>query len=216
MALDVFKNIKDKTIETHGIDFSDNAVRVSKGKGHIVYKDVFENVYLPENSFDIVYSSNVIEHVASPNKFMQKVVLLLKPGGIFLCETPNIDSVEAKIFKRSGNWGGYHFPRHWSFFSDESIKCLGDQNGLKVDNIRYQPVPIFWIWTFHSVLFNLTRRKKIADFFFPLIENNINYLYSLLLKINFTIWDYCIYFLTRKMALMSITFKKSNEINKNG
>ena len=41
------------------------------------------------NSFDLVFSDNVLEHVQNPEIVFQEIARVLKPGGIFICKTPN-------------------------------------------------------------------------------------------------------------------------------
>ena len=207
-ALDIFKKFGDTKIRTYGVDRDSTAALTASKKGHSVYEGAFEKIELPERFFDMAYSSNVIEHVSNPAEFMNKICSTLKPNGIFLCETPNIGSVEARLLTKSGHWGGYHFPRHWTFFTTKQLIALGKQNGLKVLTVDYSPSPIFWIWTFHSLIFNTFKNRKIADVLFPLLENNKNFLYSLFLKINFTIWDYIIKLFTKQTSIVCITFKK--------
>jgi 2-polyprenyl-3-methyl-5-hydroxy-6-metoxy-1,4-benzoquinol methylase len=207
-ALDIFKKIGGKQVKTYGIDMSDSAARIAAKKGHIVYKGDFSEVDLPGSMFDIIYSSNVIEHVADPSVFMEKAAHILKPNGLFLCETPNIASWDAEFFKKSGHWGGYHFPRHWTFFTPVIIQELGNKFGLTAVEIKYFPVPIFWIWTFHSIIFRVTKNKRIADTLFPLLENKNNFFFSFILKTNFTLWDYVILALTGKTTLMCVFFRK--------
>jgi len=208
LALDVFKTIGGGRLSTYGIDFDENAVSITSKKGHNTYQGVFETMMIPQDKFDVAYSSNVIEHVADPSIFMKNASAILKPGGLFLCETPNIDSPEARVLSRTRHWGGYHFPRHWTFFTPAHIAKLGEKFGLEVLGIEYFPVPIFWIWTFHSLIFSMTKNKKIADILFPLMENKSNYIYSFLLKVNFTLWDYLIKIFTGRTALMCVTLRK--------
>ncbi len=40
-------------------------------------------------SFDLVFSYDVLEHVAAPEEFFNEVARVLKPGGVFLAKTPN-------------------------------------------------------------------------------------------------------------------------------
>jgi SAM-dependent methyltransferase len=42
-----------------------------------------------DNSFDVVFADNVMEHVADPIVTFQEVRRVLKPGGIFIAKTPN-------------------------------------------------------------------------------------------------------------------------------
>ena len=42
-----------------------------------------------ENTFDVVVSNNVLEHLLQPATVFSEVYRVLKPGGIFLIKTPN-------------------------------------------------------------------------------------------------------------------------------
>lgn len=48
-----------------------------------------ENIPYPDNSFDIVFSCNVLEHLADPAAVFKEVHRVLKPGGVYLVKTPN-------------------------------------------------------------------------------------------------------------------------------
>lgn len=50
-----------------------------------------ENLIIPysDNTFDIVFSDNVMEHVRNPGIAFKEIVRVLKPGGVFLSKTPN-------------------------------------------------------------------------------------------------------------------------------
>ena len=50
---------------------------------------VGEAIPFPDNSFDIVYSSNVLEHVINPAKVLREAVRVLKPGGTLQIVCPN-------------------------------------------------------------------------------------------------------------------------------
>ena len=51
---------------------------------------------LPDNSFDVVVSVEVLEHVEEDELFLDQVRRVLKPGGCFLMTTPNGDYVANK------------------------------------------------------------------------------------------------------------------------
>lgn len=44
---------------------------------------------IPDNSFDVVISSECIEHVPDPEKALREMVRVLKPGGLLVVTTPN-------------------------------------------------------------------------------------------------------------------------------
>ncbi|QQS42018.1 MAG: class I SAM-dependent methyltransferase [Acidobacteriota bacterium] len=49
---------------------------------------------LPSDSFDLIVSVEVLEHVEEDNLFVSEVARVLKPGGRFLMTTPNGDFLE--------------------------------------------------------------------------------------------------------------------------
>jgi len=72
--------------------------------------DITKPLPFADNSLDIVYSSEVIEHLSNPDVFIQEVHRVLKkPGGAFLLTTPN----EPNVFQRT--W--------WSAEKREQLKA---------------------------------------------------------------------------------------------
>ena len=207
-ALDVFKQVSAGQVEGTGLDISGKALEIVAKKGFKTIHSSIEKAFLLKKYFDIVYSSNVIEHISDPAGMIKKAAQSLKPNGIFLCETPNFGSLDARLFYKSGHWGGFHFPRHWNFFTLNTFRKIAEKNGFTVESVSYFPVPIFWIWTLHSYFYRGKGKKNIADSFFPLFENKSNFLKSLGLKSFFTFLDLFIKFLTGQTSLMSIVLKK--------
>lgn len=98
--------------------------------------------------FDAVILNQAIEHFDCPAAVVNKVIELLQPGGIIVIETPSTEGFDAIMFEKR-HWGGYHIPRHWSIFSDRSIKHLLNNAGFDQINISYMVSPSFWIQSFH-------------------------------------------------------------------
>jgi SAM-dependent methyltransferase len=53
---------------------------------------VGERLPFPDSSFDVVYSSQVLEHVQNPDRVISETVRVLKPGGAFIHIFPNYGS----------------------------------------------------------------------------------------------------------------------------
>lgn len=53
--------------------------------------DNMEETSLPAHSFDIAVAVEVLEHVEKDEAFIQNVLRILKPGGVFFMTTPNGD-----------------------------------------------------------------------------------------------------------------------------
>ncbi len=149
--LNWYRQVEGIEMHTHAVEMNPLAAAYLRKQGHTVYEGIYDDVEVPEERFDIVHSSHVIEHVADPKEFSAKSRRLLKPGGLYLVETPNIDCADARMFRKR-YWGGYHFPRHWTFYTPETLHKSLEDVGLKVLDTRFFPNPVFWVWTMHHAL----------------------------------------------------------------
>jgi 2-polyprenyl-3-methyl-5-hydroxy-6-metoxy-1,4-benzoquinol methylase len=93
-----------------------------------VHGDVAETA--PWWDFDVVASFHVIEHVDSPRRFIGAIRDRLRPGGLAVIETPNIQSLPFRIFGKQ--WRQF-IPEHYFFFDPMTITRLFGEAGLKVE-----------------------------------------------------------------------------------
>jgi len=88
---DVLKGFKNQRLEGFGCDISRASQKACEVEG-IPFKLVdFVKSKLPykDNSFDVVYSKSVIEHMPDALYFVSECKRVLKPGGVFLALTPD-------------------------------------------------------------------------------------------------------------------------------
>jgi SAM-dependent methyltransferase len=81
-------------------------------------------------SMDVVLMMHVIEHVSNPVETLRDVHLVLKPGGLFVMETPRYDTMMFKLMRkreRSLSCDG-----HIYFFTSESLRRLSQRAGFDV------------------------------------------------------------------------------------
>ena len=88
-----------------------------------------------EGTFDAVVMLQLIEHVEDPVAIARRVFALLRPGGIFVVETPNLAGFDYRLF-RGRWWGHYHFPRHWNLFSRDSLERMLRGAGFAIERSR--------------------------------------------------------------------------------
>jgi 2-polyprenyl-3-methyl-5-hydroxy-6-metoxy-1,4-benzoquinol methylase len=120
------------------------------------------------NSLDLITIFHVIEHVDSPRQVVAKLAEWLRPGGVLALETPNIESLDARLFSE-GMWGGYHIPRHWHLFHPDGLRQLLTEAGLHVEEIRYETGHSFWMYSMHHRLrYGPRPRPGLARWFDPL------------------------------------------------
>lgn len=123
---------KQGNFELHGLDIK--KLRDDYNELDIRFKEgCLERLKYPKNYFDLITMDNLIEHVPDPLLFMKKVYNILKPGGWVAGTTPNMRSLDAKIFGKY--WGGYHIPRHLYIFSHDNLKRLLERTGF--ENISF-------------------------------------------------------------------------------
>lgn len=87
----------------------------------------------------------------NPGTVIGRVRRWLSPGGVFALETPNLDSLDAWLFRRT-YWGGYHISRHWNLFTPAAISRLLTDNGLEVLATVFQTGHSFWMYSQHHAV----------------------------------------------------------------
>ena len=73
-----------------------------------------------DNSFNLVISSHVIEHLENPSKHIDDFYALLDQDSYGLISTPNLDSLNA--IKLGNNWRGYKDETHISLLSYDELE----------------------------------------------------------------------------------------------
>lgn len=84
----------------------------------------------PDQGFDVIYSSEVIEHVPDVRAFMTAVARLMNPGGIVYLTTPDISHWRRP--KDLSKWDGFCPPVHVTYFNPASMRLLLESLGLEV------------------------------------------------------------------------------------
>jgi SAM-dependent methyltransferase len=137
--------------ELEGIDFSVDAVERCRAKGFRAKATRIEEFDAADGSFDAVIMIQLIEHLEDPRGTFAQVARLLRPGGVFILETPNVGGLDYRWF-RSRFWGMYHFPRHWNLFSTAALRRLLDDAGFAF--LRADPLisTSSWILSLHNLL----------------------------------------------------------------
>ena len=84
----------------------------------------------PDESFDLIIASDVIEHLRDTDVFLREVVRLLKPDGQFFCTTPNYASLFCivKVFQGrmfhdplGKDADKYCFQEHFKYFTHKDL-----------------------------------------------------------------------------------------------
>ena len=120
--------------EMVGLEFDAGAIAKCRAMGfeaHAERVEDFAEDPSQQGRFDAVVMLQLIEHVEDPALICERVRRLLRPGGVFVIETPNLAGLDHRIF-RGRHWGHYHFPRHWNLFSSRSLRRMLEERGFEI------------------------------------------------------------------------------------
>lgn len=154
--LSTLRSVDPRVQRTVVVDLDEQAKARAVARGHESFCGRIED-YDDPGPFDIVLLLNLIEHVADPGEVLRRLAGLLSPNGVILVKTPNVDSLDARLF-RHRDWGGYHCPRHWVLFDRESFVDLAARSGLRARTVSFTQGAPFWTV---SVLAALARRRIV-------------------------------------------------------
>jgi len=121
--------------EGEGIDFDEKAVaNANKRYGRGFYWGSIHSMEYPDEHFDAVTSSHVVEHVPNPVAWLKEIWRITKPGGRIVLTTPNSASLGHKKFKE--HWLAIQTPRHLHIYDLDSFSRLLRLAGVKPRIVR--------------------------------------------------------------------------------
>ena len=105
--------------------------------GEMVVADLDE---IPcDHCFDVVTAWAVVEHLKRPTETCERLAALLKPGGLFVIQTPDFLSGASR--KHGPRWRNMHRGDHLVLFSRPSLKWLTKTLGLEEEGSAASGVP---------------------------------------------------------------------------
>lgn len=131
-----FINLRGVKYKLTGVDLDKNALDIRKNKQKdldIAINADLQTASLEENSYDIIYNENVLEHVDGAEVVLRNFVRWLKPAGIMILLFPNRDSAFGFVVRIAPFWVHVFFKKY--------IERNRNKNAGKPG---YDPYPIFF------------------------------------------------------------------------
>jgi SAM-dependent methyltransferase len=140
-AYGFFLELAAQYYTTRGIDISDDAARYARENvGVNVLVGDFLSLPDPDTpQTDVICMWDVIEHLVSPDAYVEKASRWLKPGGLLALSTGDISSFVAKW--RGARWRLIVPPHHLHYFTPKTLARLFERFGLEIVHLSY---PAFW------------------------------------------------------------------------
>lgn len=117
--------------DASGVEPSNKLRQVAKTKLKLESGRIAEDISAFDRQFDVIAMLDVIEHlpVESINTIMTDIVQHLKPGGMLFGTTPNLESLNIKLFKEKDPVIAP--PQHSAYFTSRSLDSFLRKFGLR-------------------------------------------------------------------------------------
>lgn len=129
--------LADKGYKVHGVDVSETAITQYCSHGFAgSAANIEDGLDYPDDRFSVVFCSEVIEHMTSPELLIAEMHRVLKPGGTLVLSTPNS---AFWLYRFLGVFGftvsELQHPKHFQFFSRRSLLTLLSSAGFRPKQI---------------------------------------------------------------------------------
>ncbi len=128
---------RDLGLDAHGIDIDDTAVTASRNMfGQNLYETVSVQDYAARGEkADIIYTSEVIEHVPDPDSFVASIAQILSKDGVLFLTTP--DAGHFRVPRDFAKWNDVMPPEHITYFTKKGLTLLCAKHGLKIKSFGF-------------------------------------------------------------------------------
>ena len=117
--------------DAFGIDLDE--VSLAYARNHFPHNQYFHGRiedYPSAGLFDVVYCSEVIEHVGDANRFLAATARLMKPDALLYLTTPDISHWRRP--KDINGWDAFCPPAHCLYFNPVNLTTILARHGLRV------------------------------------------------------------------------------------
>ena len=136
----MLKELQQLGWQVSGLEINPKAAEFARQQMNLdVMQGDFYTADISENSYDLVLAMMVLEHLSDTQQALLKVNKILKPGGQFIFNIPNHNSLGRRLFGR--HWTAYDIPRHFYHFDANILDKFLAKAGFKMEKVYYQKVP---------------------------------------------------------------------------
>jgi 2-polyprenyl-3-methyl-5-hydroxy-6-metoxy-1,4-benzoquinol methylase len=165
----VFGNLIKPLVKNYtGLELSKHAAKYSENTYDLNIENESLNKFLNKNhQFDIIIMSDVVEHLDDPFNIFKLIEKNLKPNGVLIFTTFNMDAFVPKLLGRKYHW---IMPMHKFYFTNKTIKYSLNNNNMEIIKIKKD-----------------TRLISIGYLLYKLsiLISALNFLFKFLLKFDF-------------------------------
>jgi SAM-dependent methyltransferase len=122
--------LRDRGWGVHGVELCRESAEYGiSGKKLDIFIGTLEEAAFPGAHFPVIHFSHLIEHVPDPRHFLSEVNRILRPGGYAVIVTPNIDGLQARLFRE--RWRSA-IADHLTLFSRRTLRRILMESGFEI------------------------------------------------------------------------------------
>ncbi|MFT5777421.1 MAG: 2-polyprenyl-3-methyl-5-hydroxy-6-metoxy-1,4-benzoquinol methylase [Crocinitomicaceae bacterium] len=126
--------------EVYGADFSKSSIEICKKKGIHMHEGILTSDAFPPDSFDVVTSFEVLEHINNPNEELGYINSFLRKNGIAYVTTPNFNALLR--YRLGEKYDVINYPEHLTYYTRKTLKKVFQKNNFRALSIRTTGVSI--------------------------------------------------------------------------
>ncbi|MDE1466705.1 class I SAM-dependent methyltransferase [Aurantiacibacter sp. D1-12] len=111
-----------------------------------VHQGDWRDADFADESFDVITLFDVIEHLLDPQQELKDLLRLLKPGGLLLLSTPDIDGLFPRasypLAKKLDYWPHPEPPHHLFQFSQKTLSAMVGNAGFNVEGAKHTSIDL--------------------------------------------------------------------------
>lgn len=120
--------------EAFGLEVSKPAVEHARKSGFEVFHGNLTEARYPDHYFDVITSSEILEHLPDPNTDLREIARILRPGGMFWATTPSAKGFSFRLLKL--NWSVLSPPEHIQLYSARGVRLMLKNAGFSNINLK--------------------------------------------------------------------------------
>jgi 2-polyprenyl-3-methyl-5-hydroxy-6-metoxy-1,4-benzoquinol methylase len=122
--------MRDRGWDVQGVELCrESAEHGIRNRKLDIFIGTLEQAGMPDSSFPVIHFSHLIEHVTDPKAFFLEVRRILAPGGYVVVVTPNINGLQARLFREG--WRSA-IADHLTLFSKKTLRRMLAATGYQV------------------------------------------------------------------------------------
>ncbi len=166
---------REKGFTVSGVEFSGGSAQFARDHFGLIVADGDIGALAGEHAaYNIITMFDVIEHVPDPAHDIAVAWQLLRPGGLFILSTPNIDGLfprlSLRVAKALDYWPHPEPPHHLYQFSVKSLSAMLAKAGFEIVGERQINIDLAYSFGSFPGLLTMPKRLIYAMLFAPVAK----------------------------------------------